>query len=226
MKKNLKNGFSLIELSIVLIIIGLLVAGIVGGVALIISAKSRTIVSEINNYQQAVASYYSNRMRLPGDVNGSGKIGLDSYNDPVPNDYGCNSDVCAPFIDLSSENIIAYDDSINKTKGKPSKVYKKAYYRYIYMYKVVNIPPYVNGFLGNAIELDAKYHSSLQTKVIRAVDEMIDDGLAYTGNMRASCFDHVDIYDNDYDIYTVSYDQSIKNKGVCSNFVVKLNTFN
>ena len=43
------KAFSLIELSIVLIIIGLLVAGITSGQSLIESAKVRKVINEINS---------------------------------------------------------------------------------------------------------------------------------------------------------------------------------
>ena len=63
---NNKKGFSLIELSIVLIIIGLLVAGITGGSSLIKSAELRAVMSDIRNYQTAVNAYYTSRGELPG----------------------------------------------------------------------------------------------------------------------------------------------------------------
>lgn len=63
---NNKKGFSLIELSIVLIIIGLLVAGITGGSSLIKSAELRSVMSDIRNYQTAVNAYYTSRGELPG----------------------------------------------------------------------------------------------------------------------------------------------------------------
>ncbi len=66
MTVNNKKGFSLIELSIVLIIIGLLVAGITGGSSLIKSAELRAVMSDIRNYQTAVNAYYTSRGELPG----------------------------------------------------------------------------------------------------------------------------------------------------------------
>lgn len=67
--KYSKYGFSLIELSIVLIIIGLLVAGITGGASLIESAKIRNFINEITGYNQAVSIFYAAKGRLPGDAN-------------------------------------------------------------------------------------------------------------------------------------------------------------
>ena len=48
------KAFSLIELSIVLMIIGLLVAGITGGKSLIESAKIKRFSSELFGWKQAV----------------------------------------------------------------------------------------------------------------------------------------------------------------------------
>jgi prepilin-type N-terminal cleavage/methylation domain-containing protein len=62
-----EKGFSLIELSIVLIIIGLLVSGITGGASLINSARVRATMSEVTNYRIAVNTYYSTKGYYPGD---------------------------------------------------------------------------------------------------------------------------------------------------------------
>ena len=62
-----KSAFSLIELSIVLIIIGLLVAGITGGASLIKSATLRAVMTEARNYNTAVNSFYVAYNSYPGD---------------------------------------------------------------------------------------------------------------------------------------------------------------
>jgi len=62
-----KSAFSLIELSIVLIIIGLLVAGITGGASLIKSATLRAVMTEARNYNTAVNSFYVAYNAYPGD---------------------------------------------------------------------------------------------------------------------------------------------------------------
>ena len=56
--------FSLIELSIVLIILGLLVAGVTGGASLIKSAQIRSIVTELNNYRNGYNAYYAQEGEL------------------------------------------------------------------------------------------------------------------------------------------------------------------
>jgi len=68
------EGFSLIELSIVLIIIGLLVAGVTGGAKLIKTAQLRNVISESRNYKMAVNAYYALKDTIPGDDDNNGKI--------------------------------------------------------------------------------------------------------------------------------------------------------
>jgi prepilin-type N-terminal cleavage/methylation domain-containing protein len=62
-----KKAFSLIELSIVLIIIGLLVAGVTGGSSLIKNAELRGLMTEARGYQTAVNAFNERFQALPGD---------------------------------------------------------------------------------------------------------------------------------------------------------------
>jgi prepilin-type N-terminal cleavage/methylation domain-containing protein len=64
-----KSAFSLIELSIVLIIIGLLIAGITGGASLVNSSTMRAVMGEARGYGVAVNSFYSQFNAYPGDYN-------------------------------------------------------------------------------------------------------------------------------------------------------------
>lgn len=62
-----KNGFTLVELSIVLVIIGLLIGGILVGQSLINSAKNHALISEIQQIHILV-NHFKNRFGgLPGD---------------------------------------------------------------------------------------------------------------------------------------------------------------
>jgi prepilin-type N-terminal cleavage/methylation domain-containing protein len=62
-------GFSLVELSIVLIILGLLTGGILGGQSLIAAAEMRSIGTELQAWQTAVNSFRQKYQQYPGDFN-------------------------------------------------------------------------------------------------------------------------------------------------------------
>ena len=66
---NKKSAFSLIELSIVLIIIGLLISGITGGASLIKSSELRSVISEARAYATSVNGFHSQFNAYPGDYN-------------------------------------------------------------------------------------------------------------------------------------------------------------
>lgn len=61
-------GFTLIELSIVLVIIGLIVGGVLVGRDLISAAAVRAQISQIEKYQQAVNTFRGKYGYLPGDI--------------------------------------------------------------------------------------------------------------------------------------------------------------
>ena len=65
--KRAKKAFTLVELSIVLIIIGLLIVAITSGSSLIRNAKLRSIMNEAKQYQVAVNSFFMKFDEYPGD---------------------------------------------------------------------------------------------------------------------------------------------------------------
>lgn len=62
------NGFTLIELSIVLVVIGLIVGGVLVGRDLIRSAEIRALIGQIEKYQAAVNTFRGKYGHLPGDI--------------------------------------------------------------------------------------------------------------------------------------------------------------
>jgi prepilin-type N-terminal cleavage/methylation domain-containing protein len=69
MAASSKHGFTLIELSIVLLIIGLIVGGVLAGQNLIFAAGVRATISQIGNYNTAVNTFRTKYGALPGDLN-------------------------------------------------------------------------------------------------------------------------------------------------------------
>ena len=60
-------GFSLVELSIVLVILGLLVGGVLAGQSLIRSSQMRSITEDINRFRAATASFTDKYGFMPAD---------------------------------------------------------------------------------------------------------------------------------------------------------------
>lgn len=83
-----QNGFTLIEIAIVLVVIGLILGGVMKGQRLIDSARVRSLISDVNGIRSAWYSFQDRYRSLPGDFpnaatqidsaatpgNGNGKI--------------------------------------------------------------------------------------------------------------------------------------------------------
>ena len=63
----MKKGFTLVELSIVLVIIGLLIGGVLIGQGLISSVKTQRLISDLRQYEVALIQFQKKFKQYPGD---------------------------------------------------------------------------------------------------------------------------------------------------------------
>lgn len=64
---NKQSGFTLVEIAIVLVIIGLLLGGVLKGQELINQAKIKNVSNDLNGIGAAIYGYQDRYKRLPGD---------------------------------------------------------------------------------------------------------------------------------------------------------------
>lgn len=219
-------GFSLIELSIVLIIIGLLVAGITGGQSLIDSARARAVMNEVENYRRAIDIYFAANGKLPGDELNNGKLGENSGNsyDGTDTKYSdCEDDrSCVVYIDLDKEGILDYSN-VSPQYGKMSSILKNVFYRFSYL---DDMGDYLDGLnAGNYLDLVAKYNGYIEPKLALNIDTKMDDGVYDNGAIRGECYEYNDFESGfgQFDVnIRVDYDDSIDSKGLCKSMTFKV----
>lgn len=96
----MRHGFSLVELSIVLVILGLLTGGILAGQSLIRAAELRSVASEHQRYVTATKSFQDKYFSVPGDMknatsfwgaaDGGDGLGTDCFNVKSTTATTCN----------------------------------------------------------------------------------------------------------------------------------------
>lgn len=109
-KQGYKQGFTMVELSIVLVIIGLIVAGVLVGQDLIRGAEVRSTVSQLERFSATVNTFRVKYSQIPGDINKAEDFGLNS---PDNSSIGNNGDANGL---LSSVN--GQPNIINQARGE------------------------------------------------------------------------------------------------------------
>ncbi len=69
-----RSGFTLLEMSIVLVVVGLILGGVMLGSALIKSSELQSIVADIDRYKKATITFRDKYKELPGDFSSATTI--------------------------------------------------------------------------------------------------------------------------------------------------------
>lgn len=65
--KSTTSGFTLVEMSIVIAVIGLLIGGVLAGREMLKNSNVLSVIADYQRYQQAIAAYKTKYKELPGD---------------------------------------------------------------------------------------------------------------------------------------------------------------
>ncbi len=172
LRGNMK-GFTLVELAIVLVIIGLLLGSILKGQSMIQNAKVKRLKADIDSIVAAVYNYQDKYNYLPGDDpnDRTSDLGATGCTGGDANGIWNGTEPTCAWQELIGAGFVSGDPSVNTE----TKVAKTSPFggRYLFRY---------NGTLGkNYIFVD-----NIPSDVAKSLDEKYDDGKYNSGDIRAN----------------------------------------
>jgi prepilin-type N-terminal cleavage/methylation domain-containing protein len=186
-------GFTLIEIAIVLVIIGLLLGGVLKGQELITSARVRNLISQQDGVKAAYFGFLDRFRALPGDYsqastnianvaagangNGNGQIRSVAGGDAI-------DEYIAVWDHLSKAGFIngsyTYAAQPETATSAPTNPYVR-YLRVIY--------DNVYGAGGGAVRHNIKSGNQIPSDIMAEIDRKIDDGNPVGGTFQFSTYD-------------------------------------
>jgi prepilin-type N-terminal cleavage/methylation domain-containing protein len=191
---KLTRGFTLIELAIVLVVIGLLLGGILKGQELIESARARNLISQMDSIKAAFFTFQDKYRALPGDY--PGDLARANLSGIVNDTVGGNSDGVVRdtpqaresllvWVHLSHANLISGNYRASGSQPDPAAEWPRNPYgatlqlHYDALYAASGGMPRLNLKTGNQIP----------ARILAEIDRKIDDGRANSGQFRFSTYD-------------------------------------
>lgn len=193
MKRNAK-GFTLIEIAIVLVIIGLLLGGVLKGQELITGARVRNLISQQDGIKAAFFGFQDRYRALPGDYaaastnianvgsngNGNGRIELVAAGTgvfPQEQILAWNHLTAAGFLNGSYAASGTVPDDANNPKN-PYSTYLQIVYDGAYGIGTASTQKH-----------NLKTGTQVPVEIIAEVDRKVDDGNPLSGGFQFSVYD-------------------------------------
>ena len=182
-----QTGFTLVEIAIVLVIIGLLLGGILKGQEMITQAKIKNVVNDFNGITAALNSYQDRYRALPGDdVNALSRWGVGVVNGNGDGQFGTAG---TDFYNLTPASTAAAKENNlfwwhlrlagfvggSTAAASVSSVIQPANAAN----GIMGVQTTGMGFTSNIV-----CSSNLPDKIAIAVDTQMDDGAATSGQVR------------------------------------------
>ena len=186
MKRN-QSGFTLIEIAIVLVIIGLLLGGVLKGQELINSAKVKNLAGDFKNIPVFIYGYQDKFKALPGDdrnalTNVSGTAATGTANGLIdglwlPAAVGDESALLWQHVRLAK---LAPGETTVAVGAVNTFQPKNAVGGFVGVTGAANTP--ISGLLGSYIVCS----DSIAGKFAKQLDITLDDGVTNTGSLRVT----------------------------------------
>lgn len=183
--KRRQHGFTLIEIAIVLVIIGLLLGGVLKGQELINQAKIKNVVTDLDGITTAVYSYQDRYKRLPGDDPGATRWTVAGSAIAPGTGAGNNTLDGTGYgsVTATDENRLFWTElrMAGFVSGGDMTTAANA------SAQPLNAAGGILGVQSNGLGLAGLIicSGSLPAKIASAIDAQLDDGNAITGNVRA-----------------------------------------
>jgi prepilin-type N-terminal cleavage/methylation domain-containing protein len=182
-----ERGFTLIEIAIVLVIIGLLLGGVLKGQELITSARVRNLIAQQDGVKAAYFGFLDRYRSLPGDysaatTNIAGTTQNGDGNGQITNVSTGTQEGILVWEHLSRAGFIhgSYTYAATRTDASNPKNPYGAYVELVWDggYGTGNAPNRHNLKTGNQIPVE----------ILAEIDRKIDDGRPYAGTFQFSSF--------------------------------------
>lgn len=188
-----QSGFTLVEMAIVLVIIGLLLGGILKGQELITSARVRNVADQNSGVQAAYYGFIDRYRQVPGDWgqanaakaipgvltggNADGRLNAVSGNDWT--------EALALWEHLSKSHFIQGNyvgGSAQPTQDETDKAPRNAFNGFLMLFRSSDY--YDPGGSTPSEQLNLVLGAGIPVNVLAELDRKIDDGLPQTGVLR------------------------------------------
>lgn len=175
--KNKQSGFTLVEIAIVLVIIGLILGGVLKGQVLIDNAKYKNFVKQIESYRGAFYTFQDTYRGLPGDI--SNISALDGAaeagdGDGVIEGNECDTnkeEACTVWSHLRYAGIIPGDPDDEDAAASPTHTYGGL------------VSTIGTGDWGNGVAENKIWVKGIPGDVAQRYDNEFDDGDASSGSV-------------------------------------------